>query len=129
MVEDEKILNVLKLSIPKKRIIDTFMMVINKLSGSVNGIDLIPDKLWEDYVDIFDEEELYRRLIPLYKEVFNSEEIEFITYVLKNPLYEKWINLQDINSKGFKETSKITEEYHSEIFSALMVKNNNNGYS
>ncbi len=127
MSKKEKVIELLKINLPKERIISTLKLIVEKVA-SLNSDFNYPEEIWEDYENIFEVEELYRRLTPIYEEYFTDEELDFIVKTIKNPLYNKWINLGDLNSEVFIKTSKTTEEYQNEIISALLLKNENNGY-
>ena len=119
----EKVLEFLKINMSQDAI-NTMLEVAKKY---VSGDDEMPDEIWDDYKNLYDVNELYRRLTPIYQEYFTDDDLDFIIEFLKNPKSEKYVNLIT-NTETYSKVSSISMAYMTEIISVVTLKMQNGGY-
>jgi hypothetical protein len=119
----EKVLEYLKLSVSQ----ETINTMLDVSKNVLPSGDIIPDDVWEDCKSIYDIEELYRRLTPIYQEYYNDEDLDYILGFLKNPKSQKYINLSH-NTTTLGRVSEVTMGYMNEVMSVITLKIESGGY-
>jgi len=86
----EKVLDFLRISMSQKAIDSILESAKNYISNK--GQEL-PESVWNDYKELYDINELYRRLTPIYQEYFEDEDLDYVIEFLTNPKSKKYVEL------------------------------------
>jgi len=120
----EKVLDFLRISMSQKAIDSILESAKNYISNK--GQEL-PESVWNDYKELYDINELYRRLTPIYQEYFEDEDLDYVIEFLTNPKSKKYVELVT-SLETYSKVSTISMDYMNEIVSVVTLKMENDGY-
>ena len=119
----EKVLDFLRISMSQEAVDSILETAKDYIS---NQGQTLPDSMWADYKELYDINELYRRLMPIYQEYFEDEDLDYVIEFLTNPKSQKYVKL--VTSSVYSEVSNISMDYMNEIVTIVTLKMDNNGY-
>lgn len=119
----EKVLDFLRISMSQEAV-DSILEVAKDYIS--NQGQTLPDSMWTDYKELYDINELYRRLTPIYQEYFDDEDLDYVIEFLTNPKSQRYVKL--VTSSVYSEVSNISMDYMNEIVTIVTLKMDNNGY-
>lgn len=119
----EKVLEYLNLSVSR-----TAMENILDVSRNLIPMgEILPDEVWSDCKSLYDIDELYRRLLPIYQEYYDDDDLDFILDFLRNPKSNKFTNLSS-NPETLGKVTETTMGYMNEVVSVITMKIESGGY-
>ena len=119
----EKVLDFLRISMSQEAVDSILETAKDYITNQGQSL---PEVMWTDYKELYDINELYRRLMPIYQEYFEDEDLDYVIEFLTNPKSQKYVKL--VTSPVYSEVSNISMDYMNEIVTIVTLKMDNNGY-
>jgi hypothetical protein len=119
----EKVLDFLRISMSQEAV-DSILETAKQYI--TNQGQVLPETMWNDYKSLYDIDELYRRLTPIYQDYFEDEDLDYVIEFLTNPKSQRYVKL--ITSEAYSDVANISMDYMNEVVNVVLLKMENYGY-